>query len=205
MALDPEAYHQDHDRNSDHKIRVSFFYDNTVLNKIIKEVKNMRPDQRYCRRVYHESMDPRILYELWLDENAELSDDIENFKYDERIPEDVELFNRAFCDRIAKIWQDKEEYFGNNAIAIDWFDAYSNLVYQLNTIERHKEQLKTVLNGDYTEFESFMQKIKDQYSYFTDFMKNNTEPHNELKEFTKDYDAISDWLQLMGKQYGFRF
>lgn len=121
----------------------------------------LKPEERHCKRLFHGMMDMREAYDPDTDMNAYLSDDIENFKMDPELPEDVEIFNCAFLDRIARIYQNREEYFNGNKEIIDLFDCYSNLVYQFHMIEFYKPNLLEVIGEDeYNEM-----KFDDMFNY----------------------------------------
>ena len=170
----------------------------------------MLPEERYCKRMFRGMFDMREMYEPALDENAVSTDNIRNFKFNPSLPEDVELFNFAFCDRISRIWQNREEYFHGNKALIDLFDCYSNIVFQLHMVELYKDNLKEALGEDYDSInlEHLMDFIKNYYTSIIRFARTDSGklPSEEsMTELTKEFDEYSELICGVGYSYGFPF
>ncbi len=170
----------------------------------------MLPEERYCKRMFRGMFDMREMYEPELDENAASSDNILNFRYNPDIPEDVEMFNFAFCDRISRIWQNREEYFHGNKALIDLFDCYSNIVFQFHMVELYRDKLKEALREDYRtlNLEHQMDFLKNYYKTLIRYSRTDSEklPSEEsLMALTKELDEYSELTCKIGYEYGLPF
>ncbi len=168
----------------------------------------MKSEERYCMRMFHGMLDQRKLYNPEMDDNSELSDDADNFKFDPSRPEDVEVFNFAFLDRVARIWQNREEYFFGNKLLIEWYDCYSNIVFQFHMIELYKDNLIDVLGEDYEKLkiDEMMSFVKNCYNELIDYHNLKIEPDEEdVREMIDVFDGLSDSMYILGITNGMPF
>ncbi len=169
----------------------------------------MRSEERYCKRYFHGFMDQRELYDEIFDVNSHLSDDIDNFKYNPDMPEDVEVFCWAFCDRISRIWQNADEYFHKDPLLMDLFDAYSNLVFQLHMVEFYSEAIKDAIgerNYKEIDFDGIIATIKKEYSTILLFKERLNRPEDKIiLEMTEKFDKLSKSIYDFGVRAGMPF
>ena len=168
----------------------------------------MKPEERYCMRMFHGMLDQRQLYNPEMDENINLSDDASNFKYDPSRIEDVEIFNFEFLDRVARIWQNREEYFFGNKLLIDWFDCYSNIVFQFHMIELYRNNLIEMLGDEYKalKIDDMLDFVKRCYDEMIDYHNLKIVPNEkDVKEMTDVFDGLSESMYLFGLTYGLPF
>lgn len=164
----------------------------------------LKPEERYCKRLFHGMLDMREAYDSQYDENADLSDDIDNFKFNPDREEDVELFNYAFCDRVSRIYQNREEYFHGNKLLIDLYDAYSNFVFQLHMFELYRGNTMEIMGPDYEElkFDEMLVSTKAQYNLIIALSNpQNAIPDENIIVMTEQIDRMSQNIHGIGYRF----
>ncbi len=168
----------------------------------------MTPDERYCLRIFHGMLDQRAAYDSVFDINSELPDDAENFKYNPDLPEDVDIFNFAFLDRVSRIWQMREDYFNKNKLLVDWFDSYSNIAFQFHMVELYRENFKKALGDDFDTMrvDDMMLYFKALYTRIIMCSEPDCIPDiGYIKDSIDKLDRTSELLRRIGNDFGLPF